>query len=381
MVQKMSSFVKVNLLALWLILSFILEGVYKYLFLADQSEYRILAILNASILIAASLYLLWNKHYKALIVCGVLSFFTLIGYIVLTEKVGHLEQFTMLGRYLFPLVVLAFSNIFTTQKIRENLIRAFEIIILLNIGLIILGAIFKIDYFSTYNNMSRFGFNGMLLNGSKASYIYTIALMYFTLFRNYKSTWRKVFTVLIVLLGVVLLGTKTIYIGVATVVFAIFYKRFGYVVSAIASLAIVALGVAAITQSDLFSNAIQVDGFWSPLLSYRDVLLTQNLLPFIDQHWTFINYLFGGYGGGDLRSQFGLIDLFFYFGIIGTIIYVLQLFFSFFNKSPNSLTVILCAGILIQAMLSGNFFFNASITIYILIFQQILQLKKTSQDD
>ncbi len=63
------------------------------------------------------------------------------------------------------------------------------------------------------------------------------------------------------------------------------------------------------------------------LFSLRNISFSQNFIPYIKNNWTFINYLFGGAEFNKHRVEFEIVDFFWFFGIVGTII-----FFYIINK-------------------------------------------------
>ena len=66
-------------------------------------------------------------------------------------------------------------------------------------------------------------------------------------------------------------------------------------------------------SSELFTGIIQEDGWLSAVLSYRNELLMEDTLPYIQENWRTLHYFIGGLSQPLVRPQLELIDLFLYF--------------------------------------------------------------------
>ena len=104
------------------------------------------------------------------------------------------------------------------------------------------------------------------------------------------------------------------------------------------------------------------------LTSYRNLRLKENFIPVITDNWSFTNYLFGGTDFVKYRVEFELFDVFLFWGIIGCLIY----FYFYFSKVISFKKIVKFGKIqivflLIIAMLSGTFFNNAPVTLYLLV--------------
>lgn len=98
--------------------------------------------------------------------------------------------------------------------------------------------------------------------------------------------------------------------------------------------------------------------------------------PFIQQEWSWLNYFVGGINDLSTRSQMGVVDVFFIWGIVGGIIYLYSYYKSFVIFKTNKVVSILMVTLFVLIFLSGNFFENASIAIYMLVLQGVF-----SQED
>jgi len=131
------------------------------------------------------------------------------------------------------------------------------------------------------------------------------------------------------------------------------------------------LGIYLLYYNPVFSEIRSSQGIISAILSYRDQLFIERTLPFIEQNWSFTNYLFGGASDFETRPQLEFFDLFYFWGIIGSVIYLLLYYHSFKPlKLPKQEEWFFFISLIIIMFLAGNFFYNASIPIYLLIFKQ-----------
>jgi hypothetical protein len=96
------------------------------------------------------------------------------------------------------------------------------------------------------------------------------------------------------------------------------------------------------------------------------------MIPFINEQWRLPNYLFGGINAIKTRPQMALFDLFYFFGLIGSMIYIWSFNKIFFTFKLKGNALIYLVALLFIVILSGNFLLNASIVIYILILRELL---------
>ena len=122
-----------------------------------------------------------------------------------------------------------------------------------------------------------------------------------------------------------------------------------------------------------FNNVRNKNGLLTAILSYRDKLLINETIPFIDNNWLIVNYFFGGINDISTRSQMGFLDLFYFFGLIGTTIYLYSFRCWFFNFKLSRINIYFILILFFITFLSGNFFLNASIPIYMVILNKRLK--------
>ena len=122
-----------------------------------------------------------------------------------------------------------------------------------------------------------------------------------------------------------------------------------------------------IAQSPSLQEVYDERGIWSVVFSLRDQHLLEEMLPLIQEKWTWRNYLFGGGYDMHFRSQFGLLDLFYFFGIIGMVMYLFifgKLFCTFKWNFPTILFVI---GTFMLMAFSANFFYETILAFHLVL--------------
>lgn len=129
---------------------------------------------------------------------------------------------------------------------------------------------------------------------------------------------------------------------------------------------------------NVFTRLYDEYGLITMLTSYRDLNLKKNFLPTINEKWNVINYLFGGTDFEKYRVEFEIYDIILFWGILGGVCYLY-----FYNRfilkvkklSPFGKKQILF--LLVIALLSGTFFNNGPLVIYLLVVLNFLHFKTT----
>jgi len=366
---------KTNWFVVFLICFFISEALYKYLILIGLPEIRIAGIIKflaqPIMLVVILLNLKENKQLYSLVL---LSMIFLIGQISLKNNSNIIANIEYLNNSLFILIMLLFFNNLKLKKAqKEKAIKYFEAVIIINSIAILIGAVFSIKYLSTYFG-GRFGFDGFLMKSSYASYFYLISVFYFS---------RKLFLIpnrnflkwLLVIIAAFLTGTKAALLSVVMSFVYLFIKRKLYLKKGVLFVFIlITLGVfmfseyvleLIINQSSTFGPIINEHGIGTALFSFRDLILKEELIPYIKSEWTISNYLFGGMGDILIKSGFDVIDIVYFFGVIGTIVYYRVFYKYFFTFKPGFDSIFFITIIFIVSSLGGNFFYNSSLAIYL----------------
>jgi len=363
--------------SLLVIIFYFSEAISKAFIFYEGHKWALPRYIKLSILILLAAYLLF-KNTKALIGPVVLSLIFIIGQLFLDDAWQN-QIIVSFSKYLFPVFLfLFFNNYQFPQQAKKNLIKAFDFILIFNSCLILLGFILEVALFKTYSG-HRFGYNGLFLASSTGSYAYSLAILGY-LFR-FKNKFFANYKSLLILSAGLLIGTKSFYMAlfVALLSFIIFYS--GSTLKQKRTLFLGSVGLVATLfyyffyVSGEFNSIRNEKGLVDAILSFRNTLLTDQLLPFIGQNWSVPNYLFGGITDLNTRSQMAFIDVFYFWGILGGIFYLYIYFKSYLKVKISRPEIYYFPIILVIAFLGGNFFFNASTAIYLLIFREIIHLQ------
>lgn len=337
------------------------------------------------ICIVYSLYKLTKRRQKILKVVLFLSIIFFIGQYFFNDGIGQnfFKNCIFFSRYIFIFILLLFFD-FSTKKLNEFTFKTYEIIIIVNSILILLGVIFDIDLFRTYSP-KRFGYNGLFLVPSIATYFYALALTYYT--HIYLKTGKKIIELVLVSVICFLLGTKAILLFFTLTFLHVlklkkWYKKKGFITAIILLIALLIYKYKSIyeilkVKFEILYNVYLKYDFITMLTSYRNIRLKEQFLPVIREKWSFINYLFGGTDFEKYRVEFEIFDVFLFFGIIGIVIYLGFYFKSVFKYAQlSNFTKIQFMFLLSIASLSGTFFNNAPVALYLLVVLNSLNFYK-----
>lgn len=272
-------------------------------------------------------------------------------------------------KYLFFLLINIFFVKINRHKVTKLTFKVFEFLIVFNSSIILLAFVFELKIFATYIN--RFGYSGLFIASSTSSYFYCIALAYLLI--RYKKKIFKKSIFYLVFISILILGTKTVllyFIFSLGIFLIIQVKRLGYKV--IIGSIFLLTGLIVIyyfLKTGFFKNITNEKGIITSLLSARDKIFIENFLPFIEKEWGSINYFFGGLSNLYLRPQMEFLDLFLFYGTIGSALYLFMIYYFCdfkiirFNSLSCQLIILLFCGVFI----SGNFFYNGSTPIYFVV--------------
>lgn len=305
---------------------------------------------------------------KSLIGLTVLSIIFIIGQ-SFTEPSFTKNSVDIFSKFLFPLLVLSSANYSFHKPKVHSIFKTFEWMIILNSLLIFLGLFFSIKLFNTYQG-SRFGFNGVFNAVSTGSYAYIIALLYFLL--TYKEKVVKNWKFILIFISCIFIGTKAVYLAMAfSLGYLIVVSNIPYKKIALSFVTVLGAGAAYyfLFQYEFINKIRQADGLFSAIMSYRDQLFIDKTLPYINENWSWLNYLFGGVSNFDLRSQMDLIDVFFFWGILGGAFYLYVFFKLFLPDTLNKTAFVFIAFLFFIVLLSGNFFVYSFVALFLVVFK------------
>ncbi|MGF1555751.1 MAG: hypothetical protein ACFCUF_06075 [Paucihalobacter sp.] len=231
--------------------------------------------------------------------------------------------------------------------------------------------------------MTRFGYNGIFKSTSEASYFYMFT---FILYLNKKQSVKQHFLLALIIVSSLMVGSKTLYfyLFVSFIYMLVLFLTRRVNLKPAALFSIIS-GMFIISGFVIMKFILplnyrlyalyQEDGFITLFFSLRDKLLL-NAIEIIEQHYSLINYLFGGMAFVPKTTELGIVDLFITFGVIGIIIYFYFLKLNF-PKLNNSNVKVLGTIILASIVLRGNFFYFPSVIFLSLaIFALILNQSK-----
>ncbi|WP_166960001.1 hypothetical protein [Yeosuana marina] len=370
-----------------LILFFISEFLTKLLDFYGVEHYRVGIVIKMMFLCYVfARKLISSSLFGALVILGLLFFFSQLGIdtgLSLKEKL--LENLLYFAKYTFIFVMADYISQLNFKDIQIH--KALTIILFflrINFIAILVGILFKLDLFRTYGH-DRFGYNGIIQMNSHASYIYCFATIYVVY--NYLKIKKITLDFWIIIISGLLIGTKTLYFFYALVgVYLIFhlklYKKFTFyilflllVVAIFLSIDILSLFLS--THLKPFVILYNDYGFITAITSTRDLLLMETLNLASQYDWSFINYLIGGGFFNILRTEMAFVDLFFFWGIIGMVLY-LSLYYKYIIRHYlyNAFLKYAIFSVLLSAFFGGNYFTNAVTAIYILVFSNFFTLEK-----
>lgn len=293
-----------------------------------------------------------------------------------------LASFTVLNRYflffaLMPMILLHLEN--------ENFIKLcqklFEVFLYANSFAIIIGFLFGIQLFSSYNapgfNLDyegRFGYKGLLygINETTGVYFLGIAYAYRELF-VFKT--RKYLLLGVLLLSSFLTGAKGCIISAGLLSF---YYLFSYKRRLLYSIVIPGLAVAAVylvkidfieKLSAMFNLFMALDDAspFNALLTFfmtgRNLYIHYNWL-YMASHWNILNYLFGD---GVLYSETDFFDLYYFFGLGAFIYFYGYLRLIFYKKKERDLKSIVLLLLLI-AFTGGHIIRSGVLPVFLCLY-------------
>lgn len=371
-------YLEFNFAALLLLLLFFTEAYFKIVLFSKTETLGLLQVSKGIIVLCLGLYIL-VKNPKKLWLLGLLSLSFILGQVYLEMGINK-EVVINFAKLLYPLILLIYFNTYTlSNNQKQRLFLVFERIMIFNSLLIFTGLLFDINIFKTYLG-SRFGFNGLFVTSATSSYVYGITLIY--LLEKYKSGVFKHILNLIIIGAMFCIGTKVSY-GLLIIFFAVYLLKFTKInkkrIVSILLVLITLLFYVVFFKYGMFNEIRQKVGLISSIMSYRDILLTEHTIPYIKENWSVLNYMFGGVSDLSTKSQIEFIDIFYFFGILGGLLYYYIFFKAFLVANLQIHIVILLSVLFIIVLLAGNFFSYPSIAIYLVVLSEYFKFNEQNQ--
>jgi hypothetical protein len=354
------------------ILFFILGGYSKWVLYNDLSFFDA-KFIKAGIFFLLLIGVVLHKNLKVLTLIAFLGILYCTGQFFITDSFS-VNSFNVFSKFIFLILAFGFvNNLYSYEKLKYNLFNAVEWVMLINSIFIFLGVIFSIELSNTYQG-SRFGYNGFFDAVSTGSYAYIITLMYFLL--TYKSAVVKNWKFILIFISCFFIGTKAVYLAIVfTLAYIVITAKIPYKKTILSVGVILSLAAAYFFffHYGIFNTIRQSDGLISALLSYRDELFLERTLPYIQENWSWVNYLFGGVSDFDLRSQMEFIDVFFFWGILGGAFYLVVFYKLFIPFKLNKTGIIFIAFLAFIILLAGNFFAYSFVAFFLLVLKLKLE--------
>lgn len=382
---------KTNVLSFILLLFFASEFLTKLLDFLGVEQYRVGVLIKVAFLC----YVLVRKIISInlfLALSALLSLFTLSQVFIETgysfrEKI--LRNSLYFAKYTFIFILADYINKIDYKNIQiKKTLKIILILLRINFVLIVIGVAFKIDLFRTYDQY-RFGYNGLIQMNSHATYLYCFATIY--VLYNYLEKKKVTLDLLMIVISGLLVGTKTIWLFYTLISIYLFfsfklYKKLMFYLTISAVILVIYVSKDLIfhfftTNLSGYIKLYNESGLLTAITSNRNLLLADTIALAIKFDWGFINFLIGGGFFHILRTEMSFVDLFLFWGIIGTSLYLYlhykhvvihYMHHSFLNYA------IIC--VFISAFFGGNYFTNAVTAMYILVFSNFFSLKKEKED-
>lgn len=371
---------KIEVLFYFLLLFFGIEFLNKIQIYFWESDFLIQKIVKLGCLVFMLVYLLFREP-KKLFWLAAISFVFVLGQYFLPNSFSY---FTIVGfgRYFFFLSMLLFFHPLIQSKTQEQqkVFKLWEKLLWLNNTIILIGLVFSLEIFRSYGG-ERWGYNGLFMASANSTYFYVAALAYFLI--RYKKTYFKNYLFWFTLLASLCTGTKSVYLGVLLLgLIGLFHLQLQKKIKSALFAGVALLGIISmyvLFTSKLFARIVREDGWLSAILSYRDTLLIEETIPYLHQNWQTIHYFIGGLSNPFARPQMELIDLFLYFGILGSVLFLyifIRFYFDLFLSNYQKLVLLV---LLLIPVITGNFFYNASVPIYLIVLKLAILNKTNSK--
>lgn len=372
MLNNKNSYISLYIFPLLLFILYATEAYFKIRKFNFGETSIILKTVKLLVLLGVTIYIVKSKPRSFFLPLLLLLFFC-IGQIALLNSF-KMEIIVEFSKFLYLILLLVFFNLFKLSELQKNkLLFSFELLLVFNSILVLLGFCFDIMVFKTYDG-NRFGYNGLLITSSTATYFYIIALIY--LLYKYRQNLFNVPISYLILTSAFMVGTKSLYffiVGFFTVYTLWFLKtRIKKLILAGFLFLALVVGYLFFFEFGLFNEIRKSEGLFTAIFSYRDQLFYENTLPFIKSNWNYINYLFGGINDLTTKSQIDILDVFYFFGILGGALFLYMFLQIFIKSSIKPPFIILLSLMMFIICFAGNFFSYASIAIYVAILSETI---------
>lgn len=328
--------ISLGLLLVAFVTFYFTDGISKIIFRTSDGFYRFGPIIKGAfefLVLGYSILTLKKQKLEFLAAILALVGIFLVGQFFLYlnfKELNFLENFNTLFKYLFPLIVflLAIDVLALPAAKRRSVFKYYKFILSFNSLLILYGVVFGSVVLQTYFSAYRYGYDGLIFAQNEASYIFILAV--FTVYYRRFYLGIKEWFFWIIALSSLVVATKAVYL---TFILLLSYHIF----SRVSLKKILIFGFAGIIAGylmfntminkiflnsyDVFMHSYRKGGFLFALLSGRNLFIEKKLKPLLLDIWSFPNFIFGGQDVSNFYMEMGLLDLFLFFGFLGTLIY------------------------------------------------------------
>lgn len=284
--------------------------------------------------------------------------------------------------YIFPLFLfLTKTATYNSIKIPIYIKQAFVVIAGAFALTVFIGLAFPAHVFHTYPNPTRFGISGLLYPSSYVSYFYVFSIPAVYLLHK-RTPSQKIYSILLYTLSFAALfsGTKSTYLFlfVFYILFIIdkqyYRKKWLWALVGVVVFGLFAIRHKLVSVFHVLIELYQKEDFITFSLSYRNVY-AQSTWFFVQENWTWKNYLFGGMDNVSQLTEMAFIDIFLNFGVLGTGVFLYlyyRIIIQHIKWSYINLVIAICIVLLIA--IGGNFFDRIYLA-YWLVLLFIMQTK------
>lgn len=375
MIKRFFSKYNDSILSNFIALILLSEFLTKVLILSHANFYRI----STTIKLVFGLYLIISiVHFRLLKhqICKLIYFLFLsfiIGQLFMIFNKGLviddlLNNFFTFSTYSFlPLFAICVEN-GSVEKIIATNINIVKKVALINAPILVFCLFLPFEVFKSYPLSDRFGYNGLLGFSSSASFFYIAVLIiyYSTYFkeRTLKNALIFIFHILISFI----VGTKTIWFFIALLLvfhFCFLLKRpvthyFRVILLLVVFLYFVFKEKVELFIVGLFSFGQSIyseHGFLAVITSTRSLFLKEVMDNYVN-NFSFSTLFFGGINVIKVRVEFEFVNMFIFFGLVGTLIYLSIVKNIFFSVGQKKVKTIILISLLVTCALSGGFFYS-----------------------
>lgn len=366
---------------------FISDAVNKMLLYFQYDINRVAIVFRAiyEIIFMALILIFLNKARLTFIKVFVSLFILfLLGQIMFSSRFNmeynYIENVLIFNKYFFAFIIFfAIYKVQHSQRFIE-IISLLERIFILNSVCVIIGFLFSIELFRTYIDQPyRYGYSGFIPAQNEATLFFIIGISYFY-FKKYKLDLRSK-SFWLVLVSALLVGTKGIYIFIILLIFYHFLSNSGAKAKLLTAISLAAVSIAlsffmktetAQTLLGYFIVKAEQGGITDMLLSGRLASLIDKSQSILE-NWNVFNYLFGGQDQNRFAVEMDFLDLFFFFGAVGSLVYITLYFYTFFKlQRNNTFQFFFIFSFFVLAFFGGHFFFSTTNALYLCLFSMYL---------